>query len=247
VPALALADQTAGDQLGVVEALLPEVLEQVLAATRGEADTELLGGVLVEAAAGQELAGLLRVGRGQLLGVVGLRDLVRLEHPRPQVRLALHGASVGALLVAQLHAVLVGQPLDRLGERQAVDLHQEGDHVAAFLAAETVKKSAARVDVEGRGLLVVEGAQALLGAAAGVLEGDVAGDHLFDPGSLPHECDVVVPDQSCHGRESTSGRSPVGGGVAPVVDRHRGRFEAEAVTWEQVNGAGRASPRRRRP
>jgi hypothetical protein len=121
----------------------------VVPTSRREAQPELLGGVLVEAPLGQELPGLLRVRARELLGVVGLRDLVRLEHPWTQVALPLRGALPRALLVAELDGVLVGQPLDRLGEADAVDLHQEGDDVAALPAAEAVPDILRGVDVEG--------------------------------------------------------------------------------------------------
>src|SRR3546814_14018148 len=66
---------------------------------------------------------------------------------------------------SDLYAVLVGQALDGLGEGDAVDLHQEGQDVAALLAPEAVEVAARRGHVEGRRLLVVEGAQALHRAA----------------------------------------------------------------------------------
>ena len=47
--------------------------------------------------------------------------------------------------------------------------------------------------------LVVEGAQALEGAAAGRLEGDVLADDLVDAGTLAHEGDVLVADPAGHG------------------------------------------------
>ena len=91
----------------------------------------MLGRGLVEAALGEELPGGERVGRGQLAGVELLRLAVRLDQPLPGRALGAVLADV-ALLAPQLHAVLVGQPLDRLGEREPVDLHQEGDDVAAL-------------------------------------------------------------------------------------------------------------------
>ena len=73
-----------------------------------------------------------RVGRGQLRRrrTPGRPCGPRSAVPRPGPR----GRSLAdvALLAPQLHAVLVGQPLDGLGEGEPVDLHQEGDDVAAL-------------------------------------------------------------------------------------------------------------------
>jgi hypothetical protein len=203
VAAVALRHQAAGDQLLVLEALLPEVLEQCVPVARRETDAERLGGRLVEAAIGEELAPGHRVGGGELLDVVGGRDLVRLDQPGTEVGVTAwdRGAALG---VPQLDAVLVGEPLDGVGETEALDLLQEADHVAAFAAAEAEEDISSRGDMEGRRLLVVEGAQALLGAAARVAQGDVGRDHLVDPCALAHQRDVVFPDPSCHGGESTS-------------------------------------------
>ena len=94
------------------------MLEQVLAAARREAQPERLGRRAVEAALGEELPGLLRLGREQLLGVELLRDPVRLDQlaaGRP-LRPVLEAV---ALLALELDAVLLGEPLDGLGEARA--------------------------------------------------------------------------------------------------------------------------------
>jgi hypothetical protein len=108
------------------------------------------------------------------------------------------------LLTPQHDAVLVGQPLHRLAERETVDLHQEGDDVTTGLAAEAVEKSSTRGDMEGRRLLVVEGAQPLERATARLAQRDVGRHDLVDARLLTHLGDVVVPDPSSHVAESTS-------------------------------------------
>ena len=75
------------------------------------------------------------------------------------------------------------------------------------LAAEAVEERRGRGDVERRGLLVVEGAQALQRAAAGVAEGDVVGDDLVDARLLAHLGDALLADPACHVAESTGGLS----------------------------------------
>ena len=63
-------------------------------------------------------------------------DPVGLDQPRPLRAAARPGRP--ALLVAQLDAELLRQPLDGLGEPEPVDLHHELDDVAARPAAEAV-------------------------------------------------------------------------------------------------------------
>ena len=210
-------DQPGRDGLLLGEALLPQVAQQGVAVARREADPELLGRRLVEAALPQELARHDGVGRGQRVGVVGLGHAVRLDQPGALGAARALGPRV-ALLAAQRHAVLVGEALHDLGEAQAVDLHQEGDHVAAFPAAEAVPELAGRVDVERRGLLVVEGAQALERAAAGGAEGDVVGDDVVDLGLLTHLRDVFLANPAGHVRESTAARRQRLGRIPPGID-----------------------------
>ena len=157
--------------------------------------------------------------RGQLLGVELGRHPVGLDQLLPLPLLSCRPGA--ALLVAELHAEPVGEALDRLGEGQVVDLHDEGDDVAADLAAEAVEGAHARADREGRRLLVVEGAEALEVAAAGRPERDHLADHVGDVGPLLDEHDVLVPDPACHGtgvyvRAERSG----GGAVGSADDLH---------------------------
>src|SRR5690606_25687964 len=144
-------------------------------------------------------------------GVELLGDAVGLHQPGTARASGARGL-VGPLLAPQLHSVLVGESLDRLHERQAVDLLQEADRVAALTTAEAVPHLAGRVDVERRGLLVVEGAEPLEGARTGTFEGDVGRDHVVDARLVAHLGDVVVTDPASHGGESTAApRTPAGG------------------------------------
>ena len=86
----------------------------------------------------EELPGDQGVRGRELLGVELLGDLVGLDQPLPRRALRPLLADV-ALLAPQLHAVLVGEPLDGLAEGEPVDLHQEADDVAALVAAEAVR------------------------------------------------------------------------------------------------------------
>lgn len=160
------------------------------------ADTEVLGRRLVEAALGEELASDLGLGAVQLLDVELGGRLVRLDQPDPLT--ALVGGVVPALLVPQGDAGLGGEPLDDLRERQVVDLLHEGDRVAALLAAEAVEETLARADLEGGGLLVVEGAQALEVSTARVAQLEVLGNDGVDRDRVPDRLHVVVIDPACH-------------------------------------------------
>ena len=195
--------EPAGDHLVVAEALLPQVGEQGVAVARGEADPEPVGRRLVEAALVQELPGHQRVGGGELPGVELLRHPVGLDQPAAGGPLGPLVADV-TVLAPQLHAVLVGEALDRLHEADPVDLHQEREDVAAFLAAEAVEELAGRGDMERRRLLVVEGAEPLLGAAAGVAQRHVGGDDVVDGRLLAHLGDVFLANPAGHGAESTA-------------------------------------------
>ena len=65
-------------------------------------------------------------------------------------------------------------------EGEVLDLLQEREDVAALTAAEAVVVAPCRADLERRGLLVVERAQPLEIAAAGVAQCDVLPHDLLD-------------------------------------------------------------------
>jgi len=109
---------------------------------------------------GQELA--TRHGLGvarQLLGVELLGDPVRLQQAGPSADLLAWAGT--ALVVLDSDPGLVGEPLDGLAEVEVVDPLDERDRVAALAAPEAVPDTKDWPHVERRGLLVVEGAQAL--------------------------------------------------------------------------------------
>ncbi len=246
--AAALGDQAADHQLLVGEALLPQVPVERVAVTGREPDPERRRGLPVEAALGEELPAGRRVGRAERVDVERGGGPVGLEQPRAQVPVATLGSRALAgsgLLVAQLHAVAVREPLDRLGEPEPVDLGEELDHVATGLAAEAVEEAARGRDVERRRLLVVERAETLHRAAAGVLEGDVVGDHLVDPGALAHERDVLVPDQPCHAAESTGHLRASAGGRRRAGDGGSDRLGEEGHERPAVRRERRPGPARR--
>ncbi len=166
-------------------------------AGRAVPDAEVLGGGLVEAALREELAADLRLGAAQLLDVELGGRLVRLDEP-DALAAAAGAGGVAALLVPQGDAGLPREALDRFRERQVVDLHDEVEGVPARLAAEAVVETLAGADLEGRGLLVVEGAEALEVAAARVAQLEVVGDHGVDRDRVPYRLHVVIVDPSCH-------------------------------------------------
>ncbi len=189
--------EAGGDQFLVAEPLAAQVAGEVVPAGRAVADPEVGGGVLVEAALGEERPADLGLGALQGTDVELGGGLVGLD--QPDAFAALVGGVVAALLVAQGDARLGGEALDRLREGEVVDLHHEGDRVAALLAAEAVEQALGGADLEGGGLLVVEGAEALEIAAARVAQLEVLGHDGVDRDGVPYRLHVVVVDPASHG------------------------------------------------
>ena len=181
----------------VRETAAAEVLEQRVPALRRVADAELFRGGAVEAAAVQEVPAFGGA-RGQQLGAeefVG--DLVRVQQALALADFFAVGAGA-AVLVAQLVADAGGQLLHGLMEGGVVQLLDEGDDVAVFAAAEAVVPAHLRADGERRRALVVEGAQALVGAQPGALERDVAVNDFLDVRALAYFVDIFTFDQASH-------------------------------------------------
>src|SRR5438270_855795 len=100
--------------------------------------------------------------------------------------------------VAQLYAGPSGQALDRLHEREVLDLLHEADDVAAFAAAKAMPESLWRADLERRSLLVVEGAEAFELPTTGRFELQVVTDDSVDCRTLAHQRDIGIENAPGH-------------------------------------------------
>jgi hypothetical protein len=140
--------------------------------------------------------------RGELLGVELLGRAVRLEQPAPTPHLLARPSA--ALVVLDGDARLVGQPLDRLGEREVVDALHERQHVAPLTAAEAVPHPQLWTHVERRRLLVVERAQPLERADAARAQGHVVAHDVLDGRPLLDGSDDVRPDATRHRTSSSA-------------------------------------------
>ena len=167
-----------------------ESAEEVVPAVTGRAGSDALECLLPEAPAEEVLPGRCPRRRPQRSGEVLRRRLHEAEH-----RLAL--LAVGAGLEASLghgHPKASGERLQRLRKARALAQHQELEDVAPFAAAEAVEDRGLLPHVEGRGLLLVEGAQPFP-RGAHLLEHDVVGDHLHDVGRPPHLLDESLGER----------------------------------------------------
>ena len=93
------------------------------------------------------------------------------------------------------HADLARQAPDRVRELEPGMTHPEAKHVAAGLAAETVKGLLLRVDLERRGLLFVEGTQPPV-LAASLSEGDGLPDDLDQVGARANLAQNILRDMA---------------------------------------------------
>ena len=98
----------------------------------------------------------------------------------------------GELALGKRDAGLGGDGADGLGEAEAFHLHDEGEDVAFFVAAEAVEVAVGGVDGEGAGLFLVEGAEAGVVLGAGFAQLDVVADDLDDVDLLLDELGEVI-------------------------------------------------------
>ena len=128
-------------------------------AARGEAEPELAADLLAEVARGEVLAReRAALGLPQEPLVEGRRPVEQLEEPlAPLPRSVLLGRG---LLVLELHAEPVAEPLDRADEVEVLFLLDERDRVAALAAAEALEGAAVGRDAEARRPLLVKRAEA---------------------------------------------------------------------------------------
>src|SRR5690606_34901092 len=137
LPALTLGHQARRLELGFREALAAQVVGEVRPALQGVAHAKRRRRLAPEAPLQQEVAGGLGLRRGEL-GLVELcGDAMGIEQALALARRALRTRR-GAGLVAQLHASSRREVLDSLGKAHPVDLHDEGDDVAALATSKAV-------------------------------------------------------------------------------------------------------------
>ena len=96
------------------------------------------------------------------------------------------------LALGQRDAALGGDDADGFGEADVLHLHDEGEDVALFVAAEAVEVAVGGVDGEAAGLFFVEGAEAGVVLRAGLAELDVVADDADDVGLLLDELGEVI-------------------------------------------------------
>ena len=177
--------------LGLREAGPQRARQHAVPRAGREADAELLQHLAAEATA-------LEVGprAGRLVGVPQIAAVERrgLGEQLDQA-LALAAALVVAPagVVLELDPVAVGKLLDGVAEVEPLLLLQEGEDVAARLAAEAVVELLDRVDREGWRALVVERAQPEPARAPPAQLG-VGGDDLDHVGGRPHALDRLAGD-----------------------------------------------------
>ena len=158
VPALVLPLE---DQAGLEEErrreLLSQRAEQVVPRIGSGAGPDPLQRLLLEAAAEQVLA-RPRPRRGPEV----VREVLggRLQQGQHLLARLAVGAAVEPAF-GDGHAEAAGDHLHRLGEADPLVQHRELEDVASFAAAEAVEQGRLRAHVEGRRLLLMEGAQAL--------------------------------------------------------------------------------------
>ena len=154
-----------------------------MAVAEAEAEAELLYDVVAHSALAEILhsdGAPVDVVVQDVLEIVGC-PLVYDEHRLP-VRL-LFLLLLGEFLFLYLDVVAVGKPAQGVGVGELLVFHEESHAVAAFAAYEAVAGAPCRRDVERRGVVVMEGAQAAI-VYAHLLERHKFGDDIHDVGSL---------------------------------------------------------------
>ena len=159
----------------------------------GEAEAELVHDLLAEAPAFEiaQADGLTDFRPVKLLLKVLLGELI--DEDEGLALLTLFADLLAHLLLFEFQVVLGGQAADGVGEGQLLQRHEKLHRVTALAAAEALVDVAGGVDVEGRRLLVVEGAQAdhVLAAAAQI---DVIPHDVLDAGGINNFSNGLLGD-----------------------------------------------------
>ena len=190
--AVALREHAGRLQFLVREPLGAKVLEQVVPAARGVADTELAGCGGVKTAGAKEALRLLGISAVEVTFKELGGNLVRVEQAAAHTRLvAVAGLTA---LIVQGVADARGKTLHRLNETGVFHRHDEGVHVTGFTATEAVVRADLRAHIEGGRALVVERAQPLEGAYTGAFEAHVAFNDFADIGTGADFVNVFFAD-----------------------------------------------------
>ena len=155
-------------------------------------------------------------------GFPSLRREALLEEARGQIHHAQQAVSLRLgirpraplgrrqrLALGDLHAGLLGQIAQNLGERPLLDLHQKPEHVPFFAAPKAVKELARFVHVKRRRLLGVERAKPLPASGARALQFHVSLDHVDEVRPVANVVDLFSRDQR-HGPSILSPRASFG-------------------------------------
>ena len=142
----------------------------------------------------------------RLIKLFGLS--VGFYQPRALALLAIGRGS--GFFVAQLHTGSMRQLFYRFSKTEVVHLDDERNDIAALATTKAVPVAARGVDVEGRALLIVEGAQALQAGSPSTLESYVFAHNLIDLGTLAHQGDIFVANSTSHARDLRREPNPAG-------------------------------------
>jgi len=169
----------------------------------GVADAELCDGVGGDAATGEVFAGAGSF-RGFECGFEVLRGgLVDVDELAAGAGFAgLFGRA--ELALGEGDSTLGGYDADGLGEADVFELHDKGEDVAFFVAAEAVEVVVRRVDGERACLFFVKGAEAGVVLGAGFAQLDVVADDADDVCLLLDGLGEVVGHGVARGVQSTS-------------------------------------------
>lgn len=98
----------------------------------------------------------------------------------------------------ELIANAFGEAFHRLGEREMIDLHQEVDDIPTLAATEAVEVSLRWGYVEGRTLLIVERAEALLLSPASAFELNKVADDIVNRAMFADVGNVLISNAASH-------------------------------------------------
>ena len=107
------------------------------------------------------------------------------------------------LALGEGDAAFGGDDADGLGEADVLHLHDEGEDVALFVAAEAVEVAVGGVDGEAAGFFFVEGAEAGVVLGSGFAEFEVVADDADDVGLLLDELGEVIGHAEGQGLRGT--------------------------------------------